>query len=62
MLQRHLKQYQELMKEQPLRHTEKQLTEEKIKEKNRQLQKQHEELIELRNASEIRYKKSWGGV
>lgn len=44
------------MKEQPLRHTEKQLTEEKIKEKNRQLQKQHEELIQLRNASEIRQK------
>jgi hypothetical protein len=46
------------MKEQPPRHTEKQLMEEKNKEKNRQLHKQHKELIELRNASEIKTNKN----
>ncbi|CAG2186864.1 unnamed protein product [Mytilus edulis] len=54
LLQRHLKQYNELMKVQPVRHTEKQLTEERIKEKNKQLQKQHKELMELRNTDQIK--------
>ncbi|XP_052058897.1 uncharacterized protein LOC127699184 [Mytilus californianus] len=58
LLQRHLKQYNELMKVQPVRHTEKQLTEERIKEKNKQLQKQHKELMELRNTDQIKVDKT----
>ncbi|CAC5362226.1 unnamed protein product [Mytilus coruscus] len=58
LLQRHLKQYNELMKVQPVRHTEKQLTEERIKEKNKQLQKQHKELMQLRNTGQIKVDKT----
>ena len=48
LLKRHLDMYEEMMKVQPLRHTEQQIKAERAKEKEKLLQKNQEELERLR--------------
>ena len=48
LLKRHLDMYEEMMKVQPLRHTEQQIKAERTKEKEKLLQKNQEELERLR--------------
>ncbi|XP_021346991.1 uncharacterized protein LOC110446265 isoform X2 [Mizuhopecten yessoensis] len=55
LLDYHLKQYKELMKVQPVRHTEHQLKEERTRQKEVQLQRKHQELESLRDKHKENY-------
>ncbi|XP_069116780.1 uncharacterized protein [Argopecten irradians] len=55
LLDYHLKQYKDLMKVQPVRHTEQQLKEERTRQKEVQLQRKHQELEKLRDKHKENY-------
>ncbi|XP_033736216.1 uncharacterized protein LOC117324458 isoform X2 [Pecten maximus] len=55
LLDYHLKQYKELMKVQPMRHTVQQLREERTRQKEAQLQRKHQELEKLRDKHKENY-------